>query len=40
MDPTSLYEAVDGIIVDMHEDGTLTTLSKKWYDGTDLSTQS
>jgi polar amino acid transport system substrate-binding protein len=34
----SLYEAVDGIVKDMHEDGTLTTLSEKWYDQ-DLTTQ-
>jgi hypothetical protein len=23
----------------MHDDGTLTTLSKKWYDGADLTVQ-
>lgn len=39
-DPTALAAAVDKIIGDMHADGTLTTLSKKWYDGTDLTTQS
>ncbi len=39
-DPTSLYKAVNKIIVQMHADGTLTRLSKKWYDGTDLSVQS
>jgi polar amino acid transport system substrate-binding protein len=38
-DPTSLVEAVDGIVGDMHDDGTLTELSKKWYDGVDLSVQ-
>lgn len=39
-DPSSasLYEAVDGIIADMHEDGTLTSLSEEWY-GLDLTTQ-
>ena len=35
----SLYEVVDGIVADMHEDGTLTALSKQWY-GLDLTTQS
>jgi polar amino acid transport system substrate-binding protein len=39
MDDTSLVEAVDGIIGDMHQDGTLTKFSKKWYDGTDLTVQ-
>ncbi len=39
MDDTSLVDAVDGIIGDMHQDGTLTQFSKKWYDGTDLSVQ-
>jgi polar amino acid transport system substrate-binding protein len=29
--------AVSKIIDDMHADGTLTTLSKKWYDGQDLT---
>jgi polar amino acid transport system substrate-binding protein len=39
-DPSSesLYEAVDGIVHEMHEDGTLTALSEKWY-GLDLTTQ-
>jgi polar amino acid transport system substrate-binding protein len=32
----SLSEAVDGIVVEMHEDGTLTSLSEQWY-GVDLS---
>ena len=36
-DPTSLLEAVDGIVGDMHSDGTLTELSKKWYGGEDLT---
>jgi polar amino acid transport system substrate-binding protein len=38
-DPASLLEAVDGIVGEMHEDGTLSDLSKKWYDGVDLSVQ-
>jgi polar amino acid transport system substrate-binding protein len=39
-DPSSesLYEAVDEIVAEMHEDGTLTSLSEKWY-GLDLTTQ-
>jgi polar amino acid transport system substrate-binding protein len=32
-------KAVDDIIGKMHEDGTLTKLSEKWYDGRDLTTQ-
>jgi len=39
-DPTSLYNAVNDIIKEMHADGTLTRLSKKWYDGTDLTLKS
>ena len=35
----SLYEAVDAIVAEMHEDGTLTALSEEWY-GLDLTTQS
>ena len=31
-------EAVDGIVAEMHEDGTLTALSEEWY-GLDLTTQ-
>jgi polar amino acid transport system substrate-binding protein len=40
-DPSSesLFEAVDAIVAEMHEDGTLTSLSEKWY-GLDLTTQS
>jgi polar amino acid transport system substrate-binding protein len=40
-DPSSesLYEAVNGIVKDMHADGTLTALSEKWYDGQDLTTK-
>jgi len=37
LDPTSFTEAVDKIIGDMHDDGTLTKMSEKWYDGTDLT---
>ncbi len=37
-DSESLYEAVDGIVKEMHEDGTLTAMSEKWY-GLDLTTQ-
>jgi polar amino acid transport system substrate-binding protein len=39
-DPSSesLYEAVDAIVAEMHEDGTLTALSEEWY-GLDLTTQ-
>jgi polar amino acid transport system substrate-binding protein len=39
-DPSSesLFEAVDKIVGEMHADGTLTSLSEKWY-GTDLTTQ-
>ncbi len=37
-DPTSLVEAVDKIVGEMHDDGTLTELSKKWYDGRSTST--
>jgi polar amino acid transport system substrate-binding protein len=38
-DPTSFAAAVDQIVGAMHDDGTLTELSKKWYDGTDLTVQ-
>jgi len=38
-DNDSLVEAVDQIIADMHEDGTLTSFSEDWYDGIDLTTQ-
>ncbi len=37
LDGASLQEAVDQIVADMHEDGTLTELSKKWYDGIDVT---
>ena len=38
-DPSSesLYEAVDEIVADMHEDGTLTGMAEKWY-GIDTTT--
>jgi polar amino acid transport system substrate-binding protein len=36
LDPTSLVEAVDNAVKEMHSDGTLSTLSEKWY-GTDLT---
>ena len=39
LDAASLVEAVDGIVADMHEDGTLTELSEQWYDGVDLTVQ-
>ena len=39
-DSTSLSEAVGDIVDDMHADGTLTELSKKWYDGVDWTVQS
>jgi polar amino acid transport system substrate-binding protein len=39
LDDATLLEAVDQIVGDMHEDGTLTELSKQWYDGTDLTVQ-
>jgi polar amino acid transport system substrate-binding protein len=37
LDGASLQDAVDGIVADMHEDGTLTELSKNWYDGIDVT---
>jgi polar amino acid transport system substrate-binding protein len=36
-DNDSLVTAVDGIIADMHEDGTLSELSLQWFDGQDLT---
>lgn len=38
-DPASFADAVDGIVADMHSDGTLTEFSKTWYDGVDLTVQ-
>jgi polar amino acid transport system substrate-binding protein len=32
-----LADAVNTIVKQMHADGTLTKLSKKWYNGTDLT---
>ena len=32
-DPTRFAAAVDQIVGEMHDDGTLTKLSEKWYDG-------
>lgn len=39
-DPTSFAKAVNTIVGQMHADGTLTRLSKKWYNGVDLTTRS
>lgn len=39
LDSASLTEAADQIVAEMHEDGTLSELSEKWYDGTDLTVQ-
>jgi polar amino acid transport system substrate-binding protein len=39
LDATSLVEAADAIVAQMHQDGTLTELSKQWYDGLDLTKQ-
>ena len=39
LDPASLAEAANQIVGDMHSDGTLSAMSKKWYDGLDLSIQ-
>lgn len=39
LDPASLVEAVDKIVGEMHDDGTLTSFSKEWYDGVDLTVQ-
>lgn len=38
-DGTDLFEAVDEIVAEMHADGTLRELSKKWYAGIDLTVQ-
>jgi polar amino acid transport system substrate-binding protein len=37
LDSTSLLEAVDGIVGDLHADGTLTRFSLQWYDGIDVT---
>ena len=39
LDPASLTEAVDAIIGEMHDDGTLTSFSEQWFDGVDLTVQ-
>jgi polar amino acid transport system substrate-binding protein len=39
LDSTTLEEAVDAIVADMHADGTLTTMSQEWYNGLDLTVQ-
>jgi polar amino acid transport system substrate-binding protein len=36
LDPTSLVEEISSIVEEMHEDGTLSELSEKWY-GADLT---
>jgi polar amino acid transport system substrate-binding protein len=36
-DRASLVAAVDAIVASMHADGTLSDLSKKWFDGLDLT---
>jgi polar amino acid transport system substrate-binding protein len=36
-DPQSFFEEVDRIVQAMHEDGTLTEFSKKWYEGKDIT---
>jgi polar amino acid transport system substrate-binding protein len=38
-DPRSFFEEVDRIVQAMHEDGTLTEFSKKWYEGRDVTKQ-
>jgi len=38
-DPVAFSDAVNTVVGEMHSDGTLSELSKKWYDGTDLSVQ-
>ncbi len=37
LDSTSLVEQVDEIVADLHSDGTLSDLSKKWYNGIDVT---
>ncbi|HET7520582.1 MAG TPA: transporter substrate-binding domain-containing protein [Candidatus Limnocylindria bacterium] len=38
-DNDSLVAAVDQIVGEMHEDGTLTAMSEQWYEGLDYTTQ-
>ena len=37
-DRESFVDAVNKIVQDMHDDGTLTAMSEKWYNGIDLTT--
>jgi polar amino acid transport system substrate-binding protein len=37
LDNAALVDEVDQIVNDMHSDGTLTELSKKWYEGIDVT---
>lgn len=39
LDGQSLVDAVNEIVAEMHEDGTLTQMSEEWYDGIDLTVQ-
>lgn len=39
LDGQSLVDAVNTIVAEMHEDGTLSEMSKEWYDGIDLTVQ-
>ncbi len=38
LDPSSLVDKVSEIVTEMHEDGTLSKLSEKWY-GADLTVE-
>jgi polar amino acid transport system substrate-binding protein len=38
-DNDSLVAAVDAIVGEMHEDGTLTAMSEQWYEGLDYTVQ-
>ena len=37
LDGASLAEAIDQIVGEMHDDGTLSEMSEEWYDGLDFS---
>ncbi len=37
LDGATLLDAVDGIVADMHSDGTLSEMSLQWYDGVDVT---
>jgi polar amino acid transport system substrate-binding protein len=37
LDGATLLDAVDGIVADLHADGTLSELSLQWYDGVDVT---